>query len=85
MENDNNVAAQAPVLQTGAERLAQRIKELSDGRIEIEVYAGGEIVPPLETFQAVSDGTAVQCGSGAAYYWQARSRLPNGLQRFLSA
>ncbi len=58
-----------PVLQTGAERLAQRIKEISDGRLEIEVYAGGELAPPLETFQAVSDGTAVQCGSGAAYYW----------------
>jgi len=57
-----------PVLQTGAERLAERIKELSDGRLEINVYAGGELVPPLETFQAVSDGT-VQCGSGASYYW----------------
>ena len=57
-----------PVLQTGAERLAERIKELSDGRIQIQVFAGGELVPPLETFQAVSDGT-VECGSGASYYW----------------
>jgi len=57
-----------PVLQTGAERLAERIKELSDGRLQIQVFAGGELVPPLQTFQAVSDGT-VQCGSGAAYYW----------------
>jgi len=57
-----------PVLQTGAERLAKRIKELSDGRIQVQVFAGGELVPPLETFQAVSDGT-VECGSGAGYYW----------------
>ena len=57
-----------PVLQEGADRIAQRIKELSDGRLEIEVYAGGELVPPLETFQAVADGT-VECGTGAAYYW----------------
>ncbi len=57
-----------PVLQTGAERLAKRINEMSDGRIQIQVFAGGELVPPLETFQAVSDGT-VECGSGAAYYW----------------
>jgi len=57
-----------PVLQTGADRLAKRIKELTDGRLEIEVFAGGELVPALETFQAVSDGT-VQCGSGASYYW----------------
>ena len=58
-----------PVLQTGAERLSERIKEMSDGRIQIQVFAGGELVPPLETFQAVSDGAAIQCGSGAAYYW----------------
>ncbi len=57
-----------PVLQTGADRLAKRIKEMSDGRIQIQVFAGGELVPPLETFQAVSDGT-VECGSGAGYYW----------------
>jgi TRAP-type mannitol/chloroaromatic compound transport system substrate-binding protein len=57
-----------PVLQEGADRIAKRIKELSDGRLEIEVYAGGELAPPLETFQAVSDGT-VECGTGAAYYW----------------
>jgi TRAP-type mannitol/chloroaromatic compound transport system substrate-binding protein len=57
-----------PVLQEGADRIAKRIKELSDGRLEIEVYAGGELVPPLETFAAVSDGT-VECGTGAAYYW----------------
>ena len=57
-----------PVLQEGAERIAQRIKEMSGGRLEIQVFAGGELVPPLETFQAVSDGT-VECGTGAAYYW----------------
>jgi TRAP-type mannitol/chloroaromatic compound transport system substrate-binding protein len=57
-----------PVLQDGCERLAKRIGELSDGRIRIQVFAGGELVPPLESFQAVSDGT-VEVGSGASYYW----------------
>jgi TRAP-type mannitol/chloroaromatic compound transport system substrate-binding protein len=57
-----------PVLQDGCERLAKRIEELSDGRIKIQVFAGGELVPPLQSFQAVSDGT-VEVGSGAAYYW----------------
>ena len=51
-----------PVLQEGAVRIAERIKDMSDGRLEIEVFAGGELAPPLETFQAVSDGT-VECGS----------------------
>ena len=57
-----------PVLQEGADRIAKRIKEMSGGRLEIQVFAGGELVPPFETFQAVSDGT-VECGTGAAYYW----------------
>jgi TRAP-type mannitol/chloroaromatic compound transport system substrate-binding protein len=57
-----------PVLQDGCERLAKRIEELSDGRIKIEVFAAGELVPALESFQSVSDGT-VEVGSGASYYW----------------
>ena len=57
-----------PVLQEGCERLAKRVDEMSDGRLKIQVFAGGELVPPLESFQAVSDGT-VEVGSGASYYW----------------
>jgi len=57
-----------PVLQTGAQRFAKRVEELSQGRMKIQVYAGGELVPPLGTFDAVSQGT-VECGSGASYYW----------------
>lgn len=57
-----------PVLQTGAERFAKRVEEMSGGRIKIQVYAGGELVPPLGTFDAVSQGT-VEVGSGASYYW----------------
>jgi len=57
-----------PVLQEGCDRLARRIGELSDGRLTIKVFAAGELVPALESFQAVSDGT-VECGSGASYYW----------------
>jgi TRAP-type mannitol/chloroaromatic compound transport system substrate-binding protein len=57
-----------PVLQEGCERLAKRIAEVSDGRLQIQVFAAGELVPPFESFQAVSDGT-VEVGSGASYYW----------------
>ena len=56
------------VLQEGCERLAKRIGELSDGQLEIQVFAAGELVPAMESFQAVSDGT-VEVGSGASYYW----------------
>ena len=60
-----------PILQTGAERFARRVEELSGGRLRIQVYAGGELVPPLGVFDAVSQGT-VECGSSAAYYWAGR-------------
>ncbi len=57
-----------PVLQVGAERFAKRLTEATEGRIKIDVFAGGELVPALGVFDAVSNGT-VACGSGAAYYW----------------
>jgi TRAP-type mannitol/chloroaromatic compound transport system substrate-binding protein len=57
-----------PVLQTGAERFAKRVGEATGGQLKIEVFAGGELVPPLGVFDAVSEGT-VECGSGASYYW----------------
>ncbi|MGD8567527.1 MAG: TRAP transporter substrate-binding protein [Gammaproteobacteria bacterium] len=57
-----------PIFQEGVDRFAQNVKKMSNGRLDINVYAGGELVPPLETFDAVSQGT-VQIGHGAAYYW----------------
>lgn len=57
-----------PVLQDGAVRFAKRVEEASGGRLKIKVFAGGELVPALGVFDAVSQGT-VQCGSGASYYW----------------
>ena len=57
-----------PVLQDGCERLAKRIEDLSAGRLQIQVFAAGELVPALGSFDAVSDGT-VEVGSGASYYW----------------
>ena len=47
-----------PGLGTGAEGFAQRVNAMSGGRLTIKVYAGGELVPPLEVFDAVSRGTA---------------------------
>lgn len=57
-----------PVLQEGAERFAKNIKDMSNGRLNIKVYAGGELIPALQTFDAVSQGT-VEMGHGSAYYW----------------
>jgi len=47
-----------PGLGTGAQRLADRITAMSDGRLTIRVFAAGELVPGLQTFAAVQNGTA---------------------------
>lgn len=60
-----------PVLGTGAEILAKNIEGMSGGRLNIKVYAAGELVPPLEVFDAVSRGTA-EMGHGASYYWKGK-------------
>ena len=54
-----------PGLGTGANYLARIIEEMSEGRIKIKVYGGGELVPPLGIFDAVSRGTAEM---GASYH-----------------
>ena len=57
-----------PIFQEGVQRFAKEVKKISDGRLTIQVFAGGQLIPPLQTFDAVSQGT-VQMGHGAAYYW----------------
>jgi TRAP-type mannitol/chloroaromatic compound transport system substrate-binding protein len=57
-----------PIFQDTARRFAEDIRRLSGRRLNIQVFAGGELVPPLQTFDAVSQGT-VEMGHGAAYYW----------------
>ena len=57
-----------PVIQDGPKLFAQWVKEMSSGRLEIQVYGGGELVPALGAFGAVSQGTA-EIGHGASYYW----------------
>ena len=61
-----------PMLGEGADKLAKWVDEMSDGRLKISVYGGGELVPPLGVFDAVSQGT-VEMGHSAAYYWAGKS------------
>ena len=62
-----------PGVGTGAENLAERIRGASGGRLTVKVFAGGELVPALEVFDAVSRGTA-QMGHDASYYH--RGKIP---------
>jgi TRAP-type mannitol/chloroaromatic compound transport system substrate-binding protein len=60
-----------PGLGTGANYLARIIGEMSNGRLTVKVYGGGELVPAFEVFDAVQRGTA-EMGHGAAYYWKGK-------------
>lgn len=60
-----------PGLGTAPERFAEAVNSMSDGRLQIKVYGGGEMVPPLGVFDAVSLGTA-ELGHSGAYYWKGK-------------
>ena len=60
-----------PGLGTGANKLAEFIGKASGGKLTVEVFGGGEIVPPFETMDAVSSGT-LEMGHGAPYYWKGK-------------
>lgn len=65
-----------PGLGTGAARVAERITAMSEGRLTVRVYAAGELVPALGTFDAVEQGNA-ECAHTAAYYYQGKSMATN--------
>jgi TRAP-type mannitol/chloroaromatic compound transport system substrate-binding protein len=47
---------------------AKRVASLTSNRFQIQTFAGGEIVPPLQVADAVQNGT-VQMGHTASYYY----------------
>ncbi|MCC6304129.1 MAG: TRAP transporter substrate-binding protein [Rhodobacteraceae bacterium] len=61
-----------PGLGVGAQRMADRITAASNGELTVHVYSAGEMVPALQSIDAVIDGSA-EMMHGAAYYWQNKS------------
>lgn len=57
-----------PALGTGAQRIADSITAMSDGRLTVKLYASGELVPAFEVFDYVRGGNA-ELGHDAPYYW----------------
>ena len=77
-----------PAIGTGAQRIADSITELSDGRLKVTLYGAGELVPAFEVFDYVREGNA-ECGHDAPYYWIAKHSatpffcsVPGGLAPF---
>jgi TRAP-type mannitol/chloroaromatic compound transport system substrate-binding protein len=56
-----------------AQMLADRITALSGGRIEVELFAAGEIVPGPGVFDAVAEGTA-EIYHAVPAYWGSKSK-----------
>ena len=53
----------------GAETLSRMVSEATEGNFQIQVFAGGEIVPPLEAANEVSAGNVEACHTVGYYYW----------------
>ena len=65
-----------PGLGTAPENVAKRVSAMTDGQLEIKIFAAGELVGAFESFDAVSTGTA-DMYNGAEYYWQGKSTAFN--------
>jgi len=57
-----------PVFSDSVEEFARDVETMSGGRLTIDVFAGGELVPALQVFDAVTQGIA-EMGHGSGYYW----------------
>src|SRR5712691_481577 len=53
----------------GCEQFAKRVAEITDNRFQIQVFAGGEIVPGLQVLDAVQNGTVEMGYTAMYYYW----------------
>ncbi|MGV8899952.1 MAG: TRAP transporter substrate-binding protein [Burkholderiaceae bacterium] len=57
-----------PILFGAAEKFAARVKDLTEGKFNIRIFAAGEIVPGTQVLDAVQAGT-VEIGHTASYYY----------------
>ena len=60
-----------PGLGTGAQRFAERLTTLSDGRFNVEYFAANERVGAFDSFDEVASGNA-QMYHVADYYWKGK-------------
>jgi TRAP-type mannitol/chloroaromatic compound transport system substrate-binding protein len=58
----------SPVLGTSLPIMAKDLHTMSNGQLEIKVYAGGELVPPFGVFDATKQGS-IEMFYSASYYW----------------
>ncbi|MEL6934671.1 MAG: twin-arginine translocation signal domain-containing protein, partial [Pseudomonadota bacterium] len=65
-----------PGLGVASQRIGDAITAATDGRLTVEVFGAGELVPAFEAFDAVASGAA-DMYHAAEYYWQGKSTAFN--------
>jgi TRAP-type mannitol/chloroaromatic compound transport system substrate-binding protein len=66
----------APGVGINAQRLADKIGQMSDGRLTVRLYAAGELVPAFEALGAVQQGNA-ELAHSASFFWLGKSAALN--------
>jgi len=64
--------AHFPIIGTGIENFAQRVKDISGGSLEIKIYPKNVLVPALAVFDACSSEQIDAFHSGP-YYWKGKN------------
>ena len=64
--------ANFPIMGTGVDRFAEKVKAMSGGSLEIKVYPKNILVPALAVFDATSSGQIDAFHSGP-YYWKGKN------------
>ena len=64
--------AHFPIMGTGVEEFAKRVKDVSGGSLEIKLYPKNVLVPALAVFDAASSGQIDAFHSGP-YYWKGKN------------
>ena len=65
----SSVPKSLDTLYGGADLFAKMVAEATDNKFQIQVFAGGEIVPPLQAADAVTNGTVEMCQTASYYYF----------------
>ncbi|MCW8839308.1 MAG: substrate-binding domain-containing protein [Thiovulaceae bacterium] len=64
--------AHFPIMGTGVDNFAARVKTISSGSLDIKIYAKNTLVPALAVFDAASSGQIDAFHSGP-YYWKGKN------------
>lgn len=63
--------AGGPLMEIGAQAFADKVKEMSDGRINVEVFPAGTLGPGLKVSETVKNGVAQMGHTWIGYDWGA--------------